>query len=227
MTGKPDPGRPRGMGRRQRPTPDGADRGVPHQPAGADAPEAAVPASSELATLLDDITCLLGGMFDQIDWAEDEITQAQSRHPASSDLLHHSFELLAATDELMTQQFVYRAHCRELLDRLAGGQDTRPATTVEVICACCRTSMIAPMTTTGAGLYFRLWARAFPHKPVLPDGQRKHYEALHGEAIDDLEDQLRRTLARHDRVLGTPECTGRHHGSPGRCRYAHPGTTRR
>jgi hypothetical protein len=98
---------------------------------------------------------------------------------------------------------VYRAHCRELLDRVARGEDTRQATAAECCAALMETSLAAPLSTSAAGLYPRLWAYA-----ELPDlgfdkGTRAHYEALKGHQIDDHEQWLRTTLRRDQRKLPT------------------------
>jgi len=122
----------------------------------------------------------------------------------------------------MGTEFVYRAHARELLDRVAAGADTRPATAAELCLACVEVSQQAPMHGAGAGLFFRMWLHAFPDHPATTDqaAQQIHYERLHGSQIDDLEQALRRKLAVPDRRLSDVECPGRHHGTPVHCRYA-------
>lgn len=162
---------------------------------------------------------MLGTAFQQMEWAEDEITKAQQRHPAATDQLFHAFSLLRPTHERMEFELVYRAHCRELLDRAATGTDTRPGTAAEICCACSQASLIAPLTGTAVGLYGRAWAEAFPELPVFNDLQ-DHYEAIKGHEIDDLTQQTRRKLAVTDRVLKGISCGGRHHGQPANCRYA-------
>ncbi|GAA3852424.1 hypothetical protein GCM10022243_17610 [Saccharothrix violaceirubra] len=160
-----------------------------------------------------DTTCL------QFLWAEDEIDEATHRHPTKADLLHHSFALLTPTHPLMATEFVHRSHCRDLLDRVAAGTDTRPATAAELCCASCEASQIAPLTRAATGLYFRMWAQAFPHLPHASD-LLPHLEAVDGDRIDDLETHHRRTLSIPTRTLGPVECSGLHHGKPTKCRYA-------
>jgi hypothetical protein len=138
----------------------------------------------------------LGSIFAAIDWAEDEIAKARKRHPRKPELWA-TFDLLLATHELMRTEFVYRAHCRELLERVAAGQDTRPATDAEVAIACAGASELAPLTQPAIGLYFRVWSRAFPAHAVVDSQTRSHYEALHGPQIDELENTTRRK-ARQD-----------------------------
>jgi hypothetical protein len=119
---------------------------------------------------------------------------------------------------LPATEYVYRAHCRELLERVAAGADTRPGTAAEMCCTCHDMSQIAPSTSPAAGLYGRMWAQAFPDRPQFHDQQ--HHEALEGPAIDYLETLLRRKLTVHDRRLGDIDCGGRHHGKPVACTYA-------
>ncbi|UUV32155.1 hypothetical protein NQK81_01520 [Amycolatopsis roodepoortensis] len=142
--------------------------------------------------------------FDLLRLAEDEIVQARSRHPLHNDLLHHSFSLLAPNFALERMRFeiVYRAHCRELLDRVAAGEDTRPGTAAEVCCAMYNTSLLSPLTSAATGLYIRMWQRAgLPELEELTEAGR-HHEALEKSVIDDHETFARRKLAMPDRRLG-------------------------
>jgi hypothetical protein len=166
------------------------------------------------------LTGALAGLFEQMEWAEEEIEKARKRHPRHADTIYHSFKLLTPTNALMGTEFVYRSHCAELLDRVAAGQDTRPGTAAEVCCMASDSSLVAPLTDTAAGLYARMWLQAFPgHREVWGD-QAPHYEALRGSLIDDLEGESRRKLSVADRKRGDTECQGMHHGDPVSCQYA-------
>jgi len=182
------------------------------------------PDPADPASLFAAITTSLAAAFNMIEWAEDEIAQATRRHPAHADTLYHAFELISprAIGPGMSTEFVYRAHARELLERLAAGPDTRPATAVEVCLACAEASQRAPLHGPGAGLYFRAWLHAFPDHPVTAGhaAQQVHYEHLYGPRIDELEQMLRRKLADPARQLAGVECGGRHHGTSVACRYA-------
>ena len=159
-----------------------------------------------------DLAGLLNQTFTQMEWAEDEIEKARKRHRAHSDRIYHSFKLLAPTNERMGTEFVYRAHCAELLNRVAAGQDTRPGTDAEVCIACAAASLVAPLTETAAGLYARMWLRAFPQHTQVWGEQAPHYEALRGTLIDDAERDARRTLAVADRKLGETDAAECHDG---------------
>src|SRR5262245_21641613 len=114
----------------------------------------------------------------------------------------------------MDTEFVYRAHAAELLDRIAVGADTRPATAAELCVVCSQASQRVPLHGAGAGLYFRLWQLAFPHRPTTPNQteQQVHYEKLFGSGIDDLEQELRCKVSDPNRRMTTITCAGRHHG---------------
>lgn len=181
-------------------------------------PKRKPPRIESLAQLIQDVTNDLAGPFAQMEWAEDEITHAGRRHPTETDTLFHSFRLLQPTHRRMTTEFVYRAHCREILDRVAGDADTRPATAVEICCACGESSQIGVLTSPATGLYFRMWAIAFPDKPMSVESLQAH-EVLEASRIDDLEATMRNKLTAPERTLGSIDCAGRHHGETVPCRY--------
>ncbi len=163
-----------------------------------------------------------GAIFDRIGWAEDEIAQAASRHPERADAIYHSFSLLSGGDaaERMSVEAVYRAHAREILERIAHGQDTRPGTAVEVVIGLLAAAERAPLSHEGFGLCARLWAVA-----GLPDhdgfaGKLEHIEALHAARIDAEEADARRACRDDARKLGRIECDGWHHGQQVPCTYA-------
>lgn len=175
---------------------------------------------TEIADLINAVHNELDPLTDMMGWAEEEISAAQHRHPAYSDTLHHSFILLHSHDERMRTEFVYRGHARELLDRVAEGANTRPATAAEITLAFCQISQAAPLNSTATGLLFRMWHRAFPDTPLPIEDDQQHREQLFGSRIDDAETEARAKLAVPTRTLGTIECRGWHHGEPVACHYA-------
>jgi hypothetical protein len=175
-----------------------------------------------LAKLVSSLNDELDPTFDQIAWAEDEIYAAMRRHPAAADDLFHSFRLLNVNETnnpRLSTEFIYRAHCRELLDRVARGEDTRPGTGVEVCCMLLEISKITPLKSEAVSVLFRLWPKLFPHLGDLVDDQ-DHREALYGSTIDDNEADSRKQLTVADRVLGEIICRGLHHTVRVTCKYA-------
>ncbi|MEU5407412.1 hypothetical protein [Nocardia asteroides] len=169
-----------------------------------------------------EFTTTLLSALTQTDWAEDEIHQAQQqRHPDVADVLFRGFSLLTATHSRMSTEFVYRAHARELLDRVATGQPTKPGTAVEVVLSLMQVSLVTPLNTAAFGLYLRMWRQAgLPDLGEPVKGFDDHYEAIAARGIDEFEAVARRKLAVPDRVLALTTCDGRHHGQPVACRLA-------
>jgi hypothetical protein len=160
-------------------------------------------AATTLEEIVNETSLQLGPIFEQMEWAEDEIEQAQRRHPAQAALLWTTFRLMVPTQDLMGTEFVYRSHCRELLERVARRQDTRLGTAAELVIACSHTSQLAPLTTAGAGLYMRIWAKAFPTGPAVGGGRGRHdpKEARESDLMDDHEGVMRQKLSRPWRTL--------------------------
>jgi len=179
---------------------------------------------SGVAALVASVMDELADASAAMDWAEDEIARAIRRHPDRADALYHSFGLIRPRDigPGMGSELVYRSHAAELLDRVAAGADTRPATAAELCLVCCEASLRTPLHGPTAGVYFRMWLRAFPDKPITPGqaDEQIHYEKLHGTQIDDLERTLRQKAADPNRQLRNIDCPGKHHGTRVACRYA-------
>ncbi|MEV6071977.1 hypothetical protein AB0L82_36015 [Nocardia sp. NPDC052001] len=169
-----------------------------------DAPQA--DPSDPLAQILADLEIVettLEAMLPQMQWANEEIAAAQERHPAAREQLHASFLLLKPTNDLMRREMPYRAHCREILERVATGGDTRPATAIEVLGALARASARTPLNTAATGLYFRMWKAG--EAAGLPDigivSELEHYEAIAGTLMDEYEHDARTRLAQPARSL--------------------------
>lgn len=153
--------------------------------------------------------------FSMMEIAESEIEFAQFRHgekPVVRDetgkvvgpkgRLWRSFRLLAPTGEMSDRaEFVYRAHCIQILDRVAAREDTREASDAEMMLALGQASMAAPLKASAAGLYLRLFARAFPAQATQIWGEldrsAQDYDRLYSSQIDEDEAWLRRK-ARQD-----------------------------
>jgi hypothetical protein len=119
---------------------------------------------SELdAALFDGVGGLIDSVLDRCMWAEDEIEAAQLRHgERDRGPLWNSFRLLKPTHERAWPELVYRAHCRELLDRVAAGLDTQPATDAEKIAVLSAASQAAPLNSGAETLYLRIGTRMLP-----------------------------------------------------------------
>jgi len=175
------------------------------------------------AEILAGIEDALGSIFERIRWAEDEIAQAQLRHPEDADKLYHSFALLSGDEASarMGVEVVYRAHVREILERVAHGEDTRPGTALEVVIGLLAAAERAPLSHEGFGLCARLWAAAgLPDHDGFAD-KLDHIEALHAARIDSEEIAARHACRNDTRKLGRIECDGWHHGRETYCVFPH------
>ncbi|MFH9731819.1 hypothetical protein [Streptomyces sp. NPDC017260] len=150
-------------------------------------------------------------LFEAMEWAEDEIVKAQIRHgeprprpgERGTGPIWNSFSLLKVDgNEALLREPLYRAHCREILNRRAKGADTRPGTDAEMIVVISEASKIAPMTSAAACLYMRLMARSVPEfaQAVGPQVDLDAYEKVHGRKADEYEADLRHKLRRDDRT---------------------------
>ena len=90
----------------------------------------------------------------------------------------------------------YRARCHEILERVAKNEDTRPGTDAEMIVVLHESSLVGPLKSAAACLYFRLINRSMPElaRVVAPEIDVAPYEKLHGRTADDYEADLRRKL---------------------------------
>jgi hypothetical protein len=95
---------------------------------------------------------------------------------------------------------VYRTHCRELLDRVAAGADTRPATDAEKLAVLSAASQTAPLNGGAETLYARRFPDIFSGAGEVLDIQA--YEKVHGTRADEYEALLIRKLAQPWRTIG-------------------------
>ena len=161
--------------------------------------------------------------FAAVEWREDEIALAVARHPAAGDDLFHANRIVVPSivTAAWDAEFIFRGHVRELLERIAAGQDTRPATAAECCIAMAEVAMAIPLHGAAAGFYLRMWQRAFPGHPDGDPSLAAAYERAHGPGIDRHERYVRRTLAVPGRRLDPAriECDGEHWGEAVTCKY--------
>ncbi|MEV6071978.1 hypothetical protein AB0L82_36020 [Nocardia sp. NPDC052001] len=139
---------------------------------------------------------------DYYDLAAQEVAAARDRHPEQDQPLQDALRLLRPTHPGMCSAPLFRAHCREMLERVATGSDTQLGTGVEIMLAIWR-SHIQPVDVTAAGLFLRLWhAAELPEIDVpAPAATRQDYEARHASAIDELDSAARADLTQPGRTL--------------------------
>lgn len=140
---------------------------------------------------------VIGRTFARMSAAEEEIRDAKARHPQHAPQIDKAFGILCPSAPLQHKSVdVYRAHCRELLDRVAIDGDTRAATDAEVLCAVLDQSLKAPITTTAQALAEQLFERVLDGAPAS-----RTPEPWPG-ACDELRSQIARRLADPERRGG-------------------------
>ena len=114
------------------------------------------------------------GLFALMTVAEEELSAARRRHPFAEFAIQKSFALLEPDARLFVNKHaeIYRAHCRELLARVAAGaskKELRLGTRAEVLCVMTGFSLEHPPGPQGAALMSTLFVEIFP-KVAQPDG---------------------------------------------------------
>jgi len=135
--------------------------------------------------------------FRCMELAEDEIAKVKRRHPGQAAALDDAFRHLMPTPVLRgLGDEVYGAHCREILELLATGDDIREGTTAEVIAALAESSQAAPLTRTATLLYIELFELVFPGKSEKLFAELGPMEpnAYERTQMRELEADLRRKL---------------------------------
>lgn len=100
----------------------------------------------------------LGGAIEAafrcMEFAEEEIAAAKKAYPLSADLMHRAFAIMCPSAPLRDGgEKLFRAHCRELLDRVHLEKDMRPGTTAEVVAVLSTMSFRAPLERPATALY--------------------------------------------------------------------------
>lgn len=114
---------------------------------------------------------VVGGLFGAMEIAEEEIKAAQLTRVQGST----AFLALCPSPALRGKDLsLYRAHAREILQRIKSGADLRPATDAELLAVFSDTSLIAPFGRNAAAAFEALFARVMPEAKIdgeaLPGG---------------------------------------------------------
>lgn len=131
--------------------------------------------------------------------AEEEISAAKARRPLLATQLHDGFRELCPPDVLREAgERLYRAHCRELLDRIATSSPLQPATTAELLGLLQAMSLAAPLERTTTALYWDRFAELFPADAarIRSEVGRVATDSYDQVRAKELEARFRRQLAR-------------------------------
>lgn len=136
--------------------------------------------------------------FDLMAVAEEEIERAKRLHPEKAEALHASFGILYPGDlARYGSDRLYRAHARELLDRVARGADLEPGTDAECLVAFSFASLRAPLSASATAAMERVFATVFPEER----GERAGREGYPGE-VDEILSGLRRKISKVRGIAG-------------------------
>lgn len=141
--------------------------------------------------------------FALMEVAEEELQRAKDcAAPEDHDDIHAVFAYLCPSTVLAGKnEELYRKHVREMIARRMKGEDTRPGTDAEVLCALSDWSLEHPPGKDANALYFRLAVNLIP-AALINDQPPDHVltDETYPGAIDELLTKLRRRLAQEDRA---------------------------
>jgi hypothetical protein len=131
----------------------------------------------------------INNAFGRMEIAEEEILKAQARHPEQADTLWEQFAILCPSPVLQGKgDHVYRAHCQELLDRVAANGDTRTGTLAEAAAMICGASLVAPLMESASLAYSKVFvALDLPSGGVQEECKERlaHAERLSPYAMEE------------------------------------------
>jgi hypothetical protein len=164
-----------------------------------DAPPGTSKAQALHALLPHALESALARTFRCMEVAEEEIATAKERRPEKVETLDQVFGHLcppALLSDLSHE--VYRAHCRELLERAANGEKLRLGTAAEVVAALSRFSQVAPPGRIETLLYMHLFERLFPGElaRLLTEAPPMRPDSYERDRMNELEHELRRKVAK-------------------------------
>lgn len=153
-------------------------------------PRKVIPEKS-LKAEFDRLTREFAGIFEMMEAAEEEIAEAIDRHPKKREAIWNSFTILRPSEIIRDLGMqIYRAHCKELLERVANGMDTRPGTEAEVLGAISNLSMATPLKSDVAYLMQKLMIDVFGYNPAGDIALYESYKGASDEIWSDMQKKL-------------------------------------
>lgn len=134
----------------------------------------------------------VGRVLDLVAVAEEEIANATKEHPEKAKELRAAFHEHLFPGELANfSADVYRSHAREVLGRVARGEDVAPGTDAECLVALSLASLKAPLASGHLAAMERVFASVYPDK----QGENIGREAYAGET-EEILSELRKRIGR-------------------------------
>lgn len=145
----------------------------------------------------------LDRIFGHMEIAEREITRGTELYRQYANKIWDAFMMLQPDDYMSRlDNQIYRAHCRELIDRIGHGasKDTMElGTDAEALIAFSEASLAAPLTSDGTYAFLRLFRKVMGkdvfHGEGLRDDEFIEHESYNG-ALDELISLAKRKCSR-------------------------------
>ena len=136
-------------------------------------------------------------VLERIEIIEEEIAAAQKsvRSKKAKKVLWDSFLSLRLSPAYNGFSVdLYRAHCRELLERIITGDSADVPTDAEVMIVLSEMSLRVPLNNDAWALYITLFKKRFPGK--LPDISTKDVHESYAGAMSQIDNEIRRKLSK-------------------------------
>lgn len=103
----------------------------------------------------------LSQVFEQMQWAEEEIKAAEQQHMECWARVHDAFRYLAWKLMVGPCERIYRTHVREIIERVIAGEDLRRGTWAEVLATLSEASLEAPLNQTGLAAMVQAFGKVY------------------------------------------------------------------
>lgn len=137
--------------------------------------------NTNIASIFQGLREQTNDIFACMESAEAEIAVAMRQYPNRCDMLYGTFLSLRPLFPFCSDM-LYRAHCRELLERVAYGEDVTQPTRAEMLELLQRVSAFIPFHSHAGALYRLVFEEVFPGKfAEAADGVETLNERFPGE----------------------------------------------
>lgn len=136
----------------------------------------------------------VGRVLNLVEVAEEEIARASAATPEKTKELRAAFQEHLFPGELANfSEDVYRSHAREILGRVARGEDVSPGTDAECLVALSLASLKAPLASGHLAAMESVFAKVYPnHKETKAPIGREAFEGETAEILTELRKKIGR-----------------------------------
>lgn len=154
-----------------------------------------------------DISWKIGKIFDLIEQAYLAIEDGRTLYPDKADVIFNMFMPLEEQANIFWEYIpaLFRAHCREIIDRIGKDVSKKGAlqegTYAECLIAVSKASLQTPLTNDGLVLYQQCWKKTFEKEPPIPPGMSP--EDVRWELHESYEGAVKEEIIRLRKKIGT------------------------